>query len=83
MSIITRTESVIIQDELVLRCVEPRDLAELYELIYGEDEPEWKRWDAPYYPLERVSYEHFEQNTFKRLRADEEEARPASIRVVA
>ncbi|WP_367398398.1 GNAT family N-acetyltransferase [Paenibacillus barcinonensis] len=82
MSTITRIESVIRQDELVLRCVEPRDLAELYELIYGEDEPEWKRWDAPYYPLERVSYERFEQNTFKRMRVDHEEAHPASIRVI-
>lgn len=62
--------------------MEPRDLAELYELIYGEDKPEWKRWDAPYYPLEHVSYECFEQNTIARMKADQETARPASLRVI-
>lgn len=69
-------------NELVLRIVEQDDLSKLYELIYSEDDPEWKQWDAPYYPLERESYERFERNTLARLEADQNAARPASIRVI-
>jgi RimJ/RimL family protein N-acetyltransferase len=35
------------------------DLPVLYQFIYGDAEPEWKRWDAPYFPLVHISYEGF------------------------
>jgi RimJ/RimL family protein N-acetyltransferase len=31
----------------------------LWELKYGELEPEWKRWDAPYFPLTHKTKEEF------------------------
>ncbi|WP_366249226.1 GNAT family protein [Terribacillus aidingensis] len=31
----------------------------LWELKYGEKEPEWKKWDAPYFPLVHVPKEKF------------------------
>ncbi|WP_458126315.1 GNAT family N-acetyltransferase [Paenibacillus sp. Z3-2] len=68
--------------ELVLRCVEKKDLRELYELIYSDDIPEWKQWDAPYYPLEHESYESFEQGMLKRMNVDQSESKPVSIRII-
>ncbi|MBU2514087.1 GNAT family N-acetyltransferase [bacterium] len=31
----------------------------LWEMIYGQESPEWKRWDAPYFPLERKTLEEY------------------------
>ena len=44
---------------LVIRPVEEQDLLRLWELIYKEDTPEWKRWDAPYFPHKSMPYEQF------------------------
>ncbi|MGZ9586985.1 GNAT family N-acetyltransferase [Paenibacillus marinisediminis] len=43
--------------EIRIRPVKEEDLYELWEFGYKEESPEWKRWDAPYYPLERITYE--------------------------
>ena len=69
-------------DGLVLRVVEQDDMMKLYELIYSDDDPEWKKWDAPYYPLEPVHYDQYEHNTHARLKADQKAGRPESIRVI-
>lgn len=45
--------------ELILRPVEEKDLYRLWALIYKEEQPEWKKWDAPYYPHHAKSYEDF------------------------
>jgi RimJ/RimL family protein N-acetyltransferase len=68
--------------EIVLRCVEKEDLPELYELIYSEVVPEWKKWDAPYYALEHESYEDFERSMLRRLEATESNSDPDSIRII-
>ncbi|WP_373426075.1 GNAT family N-acetyltransferase [Paenibacillus radicibacter] len=47
------------------------DLQTLHQLIYGEKEPEWKKWDAPYFPYTQVKYEDFAKRELKRL-TDEE-----------
>ncbi|AZB42314.1 N-acetyltransferase [Bacillus sp. FJAT-42376] len=39
--------------------MEENDLEELYQLRYGEEHPEWKKWDAPYFPHERISFEEY------------------------
>ncbi|GAV11798.1 acetyltransferase [Paenibacillus sp. NAIST15-1] len=43
-----------------LRNITLDDIHQLYSFIYGEAAPEWKKWDAPYYPLERKSYEEYQ-----------------------
>jgi len=54
-------QNIVIQGNLVtLRTRRPEDTPVLYELIYGADNPEWKQYDAPYFPLKHVSYEVFE-----------------------
>ncbi|WP_078548916.1 GNAT family N-acetyltransferase [Litchfieldia alkalitelluris] len=45
--------------ELVIRPVEERDLPKLWELIYKEDAPEWKKWDAPYFPHKSMPFKTF------------------------
>ncbi|GAA0480042.1 GNAT family protein [Salinibacillus aidingensis] len=46
-------------DELIIRPIEQRDLPRLWKLIYKEEDPLWKQWDAPYFELVPVSYERF------------------------
>ncbi|WNS44639.1 GNAT family protein [Paenibacillus sp. MMS20-IR301] len=44
-------------NELIIRPIEEKDLARLWELSYSEESPEWKKWDAPYYEHKRISRE--------------------------
>lgn len=46
-------------ERVTLRQVELRDLPHFYAAIYGTPNPEWKRWDAPYFPLKPTPYERF------------------------
>ncbi|OWA35364.1 GNAT family N-acetyltransferase [Saccharibacillus sp. O16] len=50
---------MISDQELTIRPLEARDLPRLWELIYRDDQPEWKKWDAPYYPHEAMPYDKF------------------------
>lgn len=45
--------------ELTIRQLEESDLNKLWEMIFKDDNPEWKQWDAPYYPHESKPYEEF------------------------
>lgn len=50
-----------------LKNVEPSDYSLLHSFLYAEESPEWKQWDAPYYPLEKVSLEKFSRQLQHRL----------------
>lgn len=45
--------------ELVIRPIKEQDLVRLWELVYKDAQPEWKKWDAPYYPHEAKPLEAF------------------------
>lgn len=45
--------------ELMIRPIIESDLYRLWELIYKEEQPEWKKWDAPYFPHQAMTYEEF------------------------
>lgn len=45
--------------ELAIQPIKQGDLYRLWELIYKDEAPEWKKWDAPYFPHESMSYEKF------------------------
>jgi RimJ/RimL family protein N-acetyltransferase len=47
------------QQQVMIRPIEKADLPRLWELIYKEEQPEWKKWDAPYYPHTSKTYEEF------------------------
>ncbi|MGV2619816.1 UNVERIFIED_CONTAM: GNAT family protein [Halobacillus marinus] len=56
-----------IQGRLVrLRSIEDTDIPVLYDLIYQGFEPEWKKWDAPYYPLEPHTLESYRSHEHAR-----------------
>src|SRR4051812_20989112 len=38
-------------EKVTIKPITADDLPTLWEMIYGEVDPEWKKWDAPYYPL--------------------------------
>lgn len=42
--------------ELVIRPIESGDSERLRELIYREEAPEWKQWDAPYFEHRAQDY---------------------------
>lgn len=44
-----------------IRPVVKQDLPKIYQFMHGGDEdiPEWKKWDAPYYPYLRPSFRVF------------------------
>ncbi|MEF3356269.1 GNAT family protein [Paenibacillus sp. GYB006] len=44
---------------LLIRPIEYTDLFRIWELEYKDEKPEWKRWDAPYYPHQSQTYEEF------------------------
>lgn len=46
-------------NEIELRPFVESDLSRLWELLYKEEAPEWKQWDAPYYKHEAITYERF------------------------
>lgn len=46
-------------NELIIRAVEEKDLTRLWELIYKDEQPVWKKWDAPYYPHQSKTLEEF------------------------
>ncbi|KZO00869.1 GNAT family N-acetyltransferase [Pseudobacillus badius] len=45
--------------EVMIRPIGERDMPRLWELMHKEEEPEWKQWDAPYFPHRRLTYEEF------------------------
>jgi RimJ/RimL family protein N-acetyltransferase len=52
---------------VTLRPPTEADLPQLYQLIYGETNPEWKKFDAPYFPLQHQSFEPFQERMSKRI----------------
>lgn len=46
-------------NELAIRPIKKNDLHKIWELVYKEEAPEWKKWDAPYYPHFSMTYEEF------------------------
>ncbi|WP_096440114.1 GNAT family N-acetyltransferase [Alteribacter populi] len=50
------------KDNVMIRQIEEADLKRLWELTRKEENPEWKKWDAPYFKHQSMTYEnYFEQ----------------------
>ncbi|RHW42126.1 N-acetyltransferase [Neobacillus notoginsengisoli] len=46
-------------EKVLLKPFAKDDLPILWEWIYGDDNPEWKKWDAPYFPLKKREKDEF------------------------
>jgi RimJ/RimL family protein N-acetyltransferase len=60
----------LIGEKVNIRTIHEDDLPDLWRLMYGEKNPEWKKWDAPYYPFERQPYDHFVVTFSKNIEGD-------------
>ena len=49
----------LIDGNLEIRKITEKDLPELWALAFKDKNPEWKKWDAPYFEHEALSYENF------------------------
>ena len=45
--------------ELTIRPIIEEDVPILWEYIYKEASPEWKKWDAPYYEHKQIPYNQY------------------------
>ncbi|TDL31456.1 N-acetyltransferase [Jeotgalibacillus sp. S-D1] len=57
--------------DVLLRPVKEEDLRELWKHIYQEKSPEWKKWDAPYFPHEQISFETFHKKRESLIDSDD------------
>ncbi|MEK4302261.1 GNAT family protein [Oceanobacillus sp. FSL W8-0428] len=46
-------------NNLTIRTIKKEDLPRLWELIFKNEKPEWKKWDAPYFPHQTKPLEAF------------------------
>lgn len=54
---------VTIKGQLVtLKTLTEQDLPVLWGLLYGTQDPPWKRWDAPYFPLKHKRLEEYKKS---------------------
>ncbi|MGM8215404.1 GNAT family N-acetyltransferase [Bacillaceae bacterium W0354] len=61
------SNKIIYGEKLNLRPIQKEDLKTLWILVYGEEDPEFKKWDAPYFPLEKIEYDVFHNHMSKRI----------------
>jgi|SRR5690625_1911109 len=71
ISRIEKRKAMYKDDDLVIRPIKRQDLDILWELMYKEDAPEWKKWDAPYFPHESMPYEKFMESADTLINQDE------------
>lgn len=53
------TPTTIEGSKIQLKQLTIQDLPLLYNLMYGDPNPEYKKWDAPYFPLEMIDEETY------------------------
>ncbi|QED46351.1 GNAT family N-acetyltransferase [Cytobacillus dafuensis] len=51
----------LIGQKVIIRPIEEADLKTFWTYIYGTENPEWKKWDAPYFPLVFKEFENFKK----------------------
>ncbi|MGE7602426.1 GNAT family N-acetyltransferase [Peribacillus sp. NPDC097675] len=47
------------ENELLIRPIIEEDLPRLWELMYKDESPEWKKWDAPYFEHKHIPFDEF------------------------
>ncbi|WP_269136036.1 GNAT family N-acetyltransferase [Sporosarcina cyprini] len=58
-------------DTITIRPIKEDDLHRLWEMSFKDKDPEWKQWDAPYYPHEPIPYEKFLERKDKIVAQDD------------
>ncbi|UAC48464.1 GNAT family N-acetyltransferase [Bacillus aquiflavi] len=55
--------------KVTLRRKTEKDLQTLWTYIYGTMNPEWKKWDAPYFPLKHLDFQTYRKQSLPLLTA--------------
>lgn len=50
---------IIVNDHLTMRPLKKEDMQSFWELAYKDAHPEWKKWDAPYFQHQALTYDDF------------------------
>ena len=48
--------------KLSIKPIGKKDLVIIWNLIYTVKNPDWKKWDAPYFPLKHLTLDEFKSN---------------------
>jgi RimJ/RimL family protein N-acetyltransferase len=69
-SVIKGKKAGMTDNELTIRPIADEDLPMLWELLYKDETPEWKKWDAPYFEHKHVPYDAFIENKPQYVNSD-------------
>ena len=58
-------------NDLTIRPIEEKDLYSFWEGAFKDEAPEWKKWDAPYFPHASQTYEDFSKTAERWLDRDD------------
>jgi RimJ/RimL family protein N-acetyltransferase len=58
-------------NDLTIRPIKEKDLPKIWELVYKNEAPEWKIWDAPYYPHSSKTWDEFQGEIESWINRDE------------
>ncbi|AWC28495.1 GNAT family N-acetyltransferase [Bacillus cytotoxicus] len=56
--------------KVIVREIDEADIHSLYEQIYKEEKPEWKKWDAPYFPFSMQEYSEYREKLQSKLKEE-------------
>lgn len=56
--------------KVIVREIDEADIHSLYEQIYKEEKPEWKKWDAPYFRFSMQEYSEYREKLQSKLKED-------------
>jgi RimJ/RimL family protein N-acetyltransferase len=57
--------------KVTVRKLHKEDIPKLWQFIYGTPNPEWKKWDAPYFPLGYINIEKYKEDLKNTLDSNE------------
>ncbi|MFA2563605.1 MULTISPECIES: GNAT family N-acetyltransferase [Bacillus] len=57
-------------DKVTIRAIEESDIKTLWDLVFKEENPEWKKWDAPYFLFSMQEYSSYKEKMKTRLKEE-------------
>ena len=58
-------------NKVTIRTIEESDIKPLWNLVFKEENPEWKKWDAPYFSFSMQGYSSYKEKMQTRLKEEQ------------